>query len=260
MKIEKSKLINFIDKYNLSGLCGQVKLIANSTDSTIVASFYDTENRTVVGKVSMANFKIDKDRLIGIFDTAQLLKQLSVLEEGELEFEFIENTDSSGNSRVTKLMFIDSDGYKQGFTTADLDAIKQVPPLKKLPSLNLEIKVNKYFAKKFDRCRSSLKDAETFSLIPDKNGNPKMFMGYAENINTNTVEIPLNLVDGKNTISKVVSFSSIALANVFSANSDSFVKDDTECKLLVSDSGLLTISFDHGDFKSEYFLPSINKK
>lgn len=256
MKIEKSKLITFIKKYNLNKICESVGLTADAASSTLVATFYDHVDRAVLGKVTMANFKTDKNRTIGIFDTAKLLKQLSPLEEGELDLDFVETEESNGEMRVTKLVFKDSSNYKQEFPTADLSTIKSVPSIKKIPNFNVEMKVSKIFASKFGKFKSALSDIKTFSLVPGDGGKPSMYLGYAENINTNSTQLPLKLESGKDTIEKVVMFNAIAFDEIFSANSEAFVKDDTELTFYLTDAGFSTITFDVGDFKCEYFLPA----
>ncbi len=256
MKIQKSKLVAFIEKYNLNGTNESVAFLFNSADSTLSAAIY-AGDKTLVGQIVMAGVKSDKDRTVAVYETQVLLKLLSPLEDGELEVEFVESSDKT---RIVKLIFTDGAGYKQGFTTSDISTIQAVPNLKKTPPFGIEVKIDKTFASKFNKFRSSQNNIESFTLLPDATKKIKLVMGFAENINTNTSDLPIKLEAGKDQLPKAIVFSAKHLGNILNCNADGFEKDDTELKLLVSETGLATITVEVGDFKSKYYITSISSR
>ncbi len=94
----KTKLINFIRRYNIGGTVNTVSI--NSNDKTLSASFV-SEDRTVIGQINSYNFKM-KDGMIGVYDTDQLLRMLHVLDDNV-------NIDMIGEeNQYTKLALSDS--------------------------------------------------------------------------------------------------------------------------------------------------------
>ena len=75
--MQKHKIDRFIQKYNLNGNAEQVRWIFK--DDKLSTSFI-TENQELLGKVSADKILFDNIEL-GIYDTAQLSRLLSVLGE-----------------------------------------------------------------------------------------------------------------------------------------------------------------------------------
>jgi hypothetical protein len=135
------------------------------------------------------------------------------------------------------------------FMLADLSVIPNVPALKDLPDFEVQIPFSNDFAKKFVRSASALSDTDTFTLVPDGD-SLTLVIGYSS-INSNRISLNV-LNEGKGKLTDPISFSAKYLKEILNAN------DDTEKSVLnISTKGISNISFEVGDFRSDYYLVEI---
>lgn len=241
--MNKSKLLSYIEKYNLGGHVESVKWVSDGNTSTLKTNFISDE-KSVLGMLTLNNFKLG-DAEIGVFDTAKLKALLGVLgDEVEIDLQ------KSGERFVS--MKISDDSTFVNFMLADLSVIPMFPNLKKLPDFNLVIPIDKAFSEKFIRSKSALPDVDVFTLIENKKKKLELVLGHSS-INSNRVTLGVTPLQGKDKISKSISFSAKYLKEILLSNSES-----ENATLQVSDSGLAKISFTSEDFKVDYYLVEID--
>tara|TARA_Y100001972_G_scaffold18773_1_gene21464 strand:+ start:17063 stop:17770 length:708 start_codon:yes stop_codon:yes gene_type:complete len=229
-KIEKTKLLGFINRYALGGNVESVKWKTGSDN--ITTNFVSTD-KTLKGTIK-TNIKGIHDDEFGIYETSQLVRMLSILDE-EIEI----------NTSKTSLMF--QDKYTDfSYVLADLDVIPKVPSLKMTPSFTATIKIDDNFITRFVKSYGALPDSDFFTIESDVISR-KITFGYS-NTNTNRISFDINTQDDIQTIH----FSSNLVREIIVANKG------TEGTLEISPVGLARLKFNNTLHKSEYLL--VNKQ
>ena len=150
-KIEKTKLLGFINRYALGGNVESVKWKTGSDN--ITTNFVSTD-KTLKGTIKTNITGIHDDEF-GIYETSQLVRMLSILDE-EIEI----------NTSKTSLMF--QDKYTDfSYVLADLDVIPKVPSLKMTPSFTATIKIDDNFITRFVKSYGALPDSDFFTIESD---------------------------------------------------------------------------------------------
>jgi hypothetical protein len=241
--MNKTTLETFVKKFNLNGNVESVKWIVDSKEKQLKTSSI-TDDKNVFVYVELKEFTDLSDMEIGIYDTAKLKQMLGVLGEQ------IQITPNVKNDKVTSLNFSD-DNTKVQFVTADLSIIQTIANIKKIPDFNAEIELTEDFITKFIKAKNALSDVDTFTLVMNKKNKLEMVMGYT---NTNSNKITLNVTskEGKDTVSKPLSFSAKYLKEILISNNDC-----DNAILKASDNGLATITFIKDNFTSTYYLIEI---
>jgi hypothetical protein len=236
--MEKQKLNRFVSKYNLAGLVESVKW---SIDNNILSTSFISEDKSVLGKVSMTDFNYDSSTF-GVYDTSKLTKMLAVLGD-DVDFS-IQDMDG----KPVSLRFKDG-STSVNYMLADLSVIPNVPDLKQLPEFNVRIKLDETFINKFIRAKGALSDENTFTLIC-KDGKSQIVIGYS-NINTNRITIDVDAeCDGE---VSPISFSATYLKEILVAN-----KEASNATLNISSQGLSHIHFDVDGYNADYYLVEIS--
>ena len=237
--MKKDKILQFISRYNLNGNVEAVKWETNG-DSVCETSFI-TDDKSVLGKVSCKGVELPEGE-VGVYDTAKLKQLLNVVGDDV-------NVDVTNVNDKNVGIVIADETTSVNFMLADLSVIPNVPALKDLPDFEVQIPFSNDFAKKFVRSASALSDTDTFTLVPDGD-SLTLVIGYSS-INSN--RISLNVLNaGKGKLTDPISFSAKYLKEILNAN------DDTEKSVLnISTKGISNISFEVGDFRSDYYLVEI---
>lgn len=240
--MKKETINSFIDKYSLNGTIESVKWTVSKKDNNIKTSSL-SDDRNVLSFVTIKDGANLDDMEIGINDTSKLKKMLSVLGEE------VNITPNKNNDRITS-MILSSDKTEVQYVTSDLSVIPNVPPLKKLPTFNLEIPLTKEFISTFVKAKSALNDVDVLTLT-DKKGKIKMIIGYSS-VNSNRINIDINPTQGKDKLGKTIHFSAKFLKEILTSNSDC-----ENAVLKISDAGLAHVEFDTETFNCNYYLPEI---
>ena len=236
--MEKHSLNRFITKYNLSGLVESVKW--ESKDGSLHTSFISAD-KSVLGNVTMKEFD-NKDSVFGVYDTTQLTKMLSVLDDS-IEL----NVQTVGDKPVS-LQLKDS-STSTNYMLADLSVIPNVPDLKKLPEFDSEIKLDSSFIAKFIKSKSALSDENNFTFVC-KDGKPQIILGYSNATNTNRISIDVDATCNNDI--NPISFSATYLKEILVAN-----KEATDATLKISSQGLSHIHFEIDKYESNYYLVEV---
>lgn len=228
----KTELLGFISKYALGGNVESV--IWNSSDSTISTDFVSVD-KTLKGTVKILKSNL-QDGQIGIYNTTQLVRMLSVLND-------------SITTTITKQSLLVSDGSTNfNFVLADTDVIPKAPKLKMTPTFTATIKLDSDFINKFIKSYGALPENNFFTVQGDAMGSEIIF-GYS-NTNTNTISYNISVETDKDI--QPIHFSSPLMREILVANKN------IPGTLEISPVGLARVKFNSAEYSAEYLL--VNKQ
>ncbi len=235
--MNKQKLVRFINKYYLNGTVNSV--ILNSNSNKLSARFISGD-KTLLGELEMDKWQFE-DSEVGIYNTEQLLKLLSVLDE-DVNVSISKAGDKSIALKVT-------DAFSSvNYMLSDVSIINKPPQLKEVPEFEVKIDVTPQFVNKFIAGKGALAETDNFTVLTD-GSNTKLVIGYAA-INTNRVTLPVT-TSKSNDIDNV-SFNANIFKEVLTAN-----KECESATLEVSSEGLAKIVFKVDDFSVTYWLVAV---
>jgi len=237
--MEKKKLINFINKYHLGGTVNAVKI--KSKGDKLLTTF-TTDSRTILGFVATSGIPFDECEL-GVYNTPLLLKLLNAMDTE------IELTPIIERSKYTGLNLKDK-SLKATFILSDLDVIPDAPELQNLPTTTFETNITPEFISRFASAKAALSDAKTVSFV--QQGNEIHLIINYEDFNSDRIAIDLG-IEYSNPLMPL-KFDSDAFLSIINAN-----KDCTSGKMLVSEEGLLTLTFTGDGFQTKYLLVMLSK-
>ena len=230
--MNKSKFDGFVNRYNLGGEIESV--MVKSTDDNLSVRMI-SDDKTLLGDVSVVESEFPNGEF-GIYTTSQLRGLLSVLDNGITVEE------------VTGALKFSDKGTKVQYMLAAPSVIPAVPELKALPPFDAELTLDDDFVNKFVKSKGALADADTFTFIC-KGGKGEIVLGYSS-INSNRISLTVNCTC-ENDI-EPIAFSAKYLKAILVSN-----KGATSSSLKISSKGLSHVSFEDGDYKSEYYLVEI---
>jgi ribosome maturation factor RimP len=235
--MNKQKLVRFINKYYLNGTVNSV--ILNSNSNKLSARFISGD-KTLLGELEMDKWQFE-DSEVGIYNTEQLLKLLSVLDE-DVNVSISKAGDKSIALKVT-------DAFSSvNYMLSDVSIINRPPRLKEIPEFEVKIDVTPQFVNKFIAGKGALAETDNFTVLTD-GSNTKLVIGYAA-INTNRVTLPVTTSQSSNIDN--VSFNANIFKEVLTAN-----KECESATLEVSSEGLAKIVFKVDDFSVIYWLVAV---
>lgn len=236
--MNKTKLLTFIEKYNLSGLVESVKL---TTEKNVLKTAFVAEDKSMAGSVSLNDFKFD-DGEIGIFETSKLKNFLKILED-EITLELVKVDD-----KPVALTASDKN-LEVNFMLSDLSVIPTAPKVKEIKTFDVEIPIDADFVTRFVKAKNSLPDVDSFTLLMNKKGDKlELVVGFSS-INSNRVKIEVAATKGKDKLDKPISFNANYLKEILSKNSDA-----TGAILKIAAVGIAKLEFKTTDFESVYYL------
>lgn len=235
--MNKSDLLKFIELYNLGGFVPAVKLVS---DGDSLKTSFVSDDRTLAGSVSVASIKIEKGEY-GIYDTAQLKKMLSVLEDT------IEITVNKNDNRAISLSITDN-STDSVFMLADLSVIPVAPKVKEIKTYDVEIPIDDNFIDKFTRAKNALADVNTFTLMTNKKGKMELIIGYS-GIATNRIKLDVTPSAGKDKLENPISFNADYFREILNKN-----KGSVGAVYKVAAAGISNLSFNNNGYESNYFL------
>jgi hypothetical protein len=230
--MEKLKLDGFINRYNLGGEVESV--MVNSTDDSVSVKMI-SDDKTLLGDVTVKENEFPTGDF-GIYTTSQLKGLLSVLDSS------IKVEETTG-----ALKFSDK-GTKVQYMLAAPSVIPAVPDLKALPEFDSDLTLDDEFVSKFIKSKGALADADTFTFTC-KDNKGEIILGYSS-INSNRISINVNCTCEGDI--EPIAFSAKYLKAILIAN-----KGSNKSSLKISSKGLAHLSFEDGDYVSNYYLVEI---
>ena len=237
--MNKKRLTRFINKYYLNGTVDSIVLNSKSNSQKLTARFISGD-KSLLGELTMDKWSFE-DSDIGIYNTEQLVKLLSVVDE-DINLSLTKAGDKSIALKVS------DSSSSVNYMLTDTSVINEPPTLKSIPEFELSIDVTPQFINKFIAGKGALGETDNFTIIND-GGNVKVVIGHSS-VNTNRVTIPVNTTK----VSDIdnVSFNANIFKEVLSAN-----KECETATLEVSSEGLSRITFKVDDYESTYYLVSV---
>lgn len=248
--MEKTKLMNFISKYNLGGNVESVIWEVQNgefnvrfiTDNTELLAEIKMKNLSDVIKVNGKDMNGEVAKL-GVYTTSQLIKLLGIFEK-DVSLSLLKVDRGRHGEAYGSINFSD-DTNNIDYMLTETSVIRPAKELNQLPEFQLNILLDKKFTKAFIKGHNALPDNENFTVIATSN-TVKVVLGQ-RNVNTNRVTIKPEL-DGDSS-EMDLSFSAIYLKEILSANSEF-----EHAVLRISEDGLAMVEFTTDDFDARYFL------
>jgi hypothetical protein len=236
--MNKSKLLKFIDLYNLSGVIEKVKLEA---DGKALKVGMVTEDRTLMGSVVFDDLKFEAGEY-PIHDTAQFRKMLSILDD---EIKVVVN---KYDGKAMGLVFSDKN-TESYVTLADESVIPKTPTLAKVVNFDVEITIDDDFIERYIRAKNALTDTQTFTLMMgDKSKKLEMIIGHS-NINTNRVKLEIKTAAGKDVAENSIDFNAEYFKEVLSKN-----RGCSSTVFKVNTKGLGHLHFKTAEYEANYYM------
>jgi len=230
--MEKLKLDGFINRYNLGGEVESVMI--NSTDDSVSVKMI-SDDKTLLGDVTVKEGEFPNGDF-GIYTTSQLKGLLGVLDS------------SFKVEEVTGAIKFSDNGTKVQYMLAAPSVIPAVPDLKALPEFDSDLTLDDEFVNKFIKSKGALADADTFTFTC-KDNKGEIILGYSS-INSNRISINVNCTCEGDI--EPIAFSAKYLKAILIAN-----KGSNKSSLKISSKGLAHLSFEDGDYVSNYYLVEI---
>ena len=237
MSIEKEKLLDFIDKYNLGGNIEQIVLTIKN--KKLKTDFIAPSGTSMVGFVEKKKVEME-DAIIGISNTKNLKNLLSIMDDIIIETSYGVNDDNETN----EISFKD-EHTEVKFVTGNPSIIPRAPETIDIPDADIEVVLDEHLIANFIKGKNALTDIRTFTVMPFKK-KLKIIIGHS-NILTNTVSFTADCTKF-NKIEKLT-FDAVLFKEILAAN-----KGATKSKLEISKEGLMTVSFEGDDYKALYYL------
>jgi hypothetical protein len=230
--MNRSKFDGFVNRYNLGG---EVESVMIKSDDTNLSVRMISDDKTLLGDVTVTESEFPNGEF-GIYTTSQMKGLLSVLD------------DAITVEEVTGALKFSDKGTKVQYMLAAPSVIPAAPDLKALPPFDAEVTLNDDFVNKFIKSKGALSDADTFTFTC-KDGKGEIILGYSS-INSNRISISVDCkCDGD---IEPIAFSSKYLKAILTAN-----KGSKTSSLKISSKGLSHVSFEDGDYKSNYYLVQV---
>jgi len=236
--MQKEKIISFINRYYLAGSSDSVKL--SIKDMQLQCSFISAD-RNVIGNIVLENVEIE-DSELGVYNTGQLLKMLSVL-DSDIEIKVVKSED-----KAFLLQLLDTN-TSITYILSDLSVIEPAPKIKKLPDFNCTINITKEFSEKFLKAKAGMPEADNFAVTSNDSGT-EIILNYST-VNTNRIKFQVTATTSASL--KATCFSSNIFKEILSAN-----KNAESGIFEVSDQGLAKVTFTGKGFNSIYYLVQLS--
>ena len=233
------QLYHFISLYNLGGLVESVKW---TIKDNVLSTAFVADDKSMAGTVTQKAFTFE-DTEFGIWSTAAFKVRTKALAD-DVEMSFVKN-----GAKAFAVTFVDKEGIDVNFMLADLNVIPAAPKVKAPTTFEVEIPIDAKFIDQFLRAKSSIPDADSFTLLMNKKDVLELIIGWAPSINTDRIKVAVTPTAGLDKVTDPISFNANYLREILAANSDV-----AGAVLKVSTKGLAVITFDTAEFAATYYL------
>jgi hypothetical protein len=240
MKMKKTILNEFINKYSLGG---EIKSVKWNTTNGVLETRSITGDKSVVLEISSKKPLLKKGLMLGIYDTPTFSKIISPLEE-----------DIKIGYKKENLIIKDNE-ISSTFCLSDITTIPSPPNLKNLPdNFELNFNLDMDWIEKFITTRGALTEVETFTIFPEINGNGKLVVGWAS-INSNRIELKFP----HNKLKSNFDFNGEDKISFCLKHFYEFLKahrTNKEINIQISSQGLMRVETENENFKSLFYFVS----
>lgn len=234
--MEKTKLVDFIEKYNLGGNIEQAVITVKS--NKLKTDFIAPSGTSMVGFVEKKGVEMENGT-IGVASTSNFKKLLGIMDDIITEVEYGMNGED-----INELTFKD-EHTQVSYVTGNPTIIPRAPELKDIPETDIEVVLDDYLIANFIKGKNALTDVKTFTVIPFKKG-VKIVIGHS-NILSNTVSFEVKC--SKFTKIDKLTFDAVLFKEILAAN-----KGAKSSTMEVSKEGLMSLKFEGDDYNAQYYL------
>lgn len=234
--INKSKLLNFISKYNFdSTAVGKVdnSVILDSEGNSITTKF-KSEDKSLLGLVKISNIEFPPGEF-GIYETSKFQALVKLMSD---EFEI---------TATPGMLGIKDSIYDATFMLASLDIIKRPDPLKHIPEADISFNATPEFIDTYLKAWGAI-GGEVVAFKYSKSNGMELILNYNTH-NSHTVSLKINAVP-ENPFTMML-FNSLMLRDILLNN-----RDVVQGEIQISTQGLMVLKFQTEDIKSIYYLVS----
>lgn len=233
--MKKTDFVNFVEKYALGATVESVIWQVKSNGCTVD---FVSEDKTLLGTVTMDKGMEIEDSEFGVYTTSELLKVVNIMDDSiDIEIKQIDGRPYNMNIKDKR--------FKSIYVLAEKSIIPKSGKVKNLPEFNVECTFDKNFIDDYLKAKNGLSTADAVAF--EGHGDElKITVGFASS-QTNRVSwaIKAKITGDLDTMP----FSAEYLKAVLSAN-----KDIKSARLQISSQGLMRIQCIHEKLVSEYFL------
>ena len=234
--MEKTKLVDFIEKYNLGGNIEQAVITVKG--NKLKTDFIAPSGTSMVGFVEKKGVEMENGT-IGVASTSNFKKLLGIMDDIITEVEYGMNGED-----INELTFKD-EHTQVSYVTGNPTIIPRAPELKDIPETDIEVVLDDYLIANFIKGKNALTDVKTFTVIPFKKG-VKIVIGHS-NILSNTVSFEVKC--SKFTKIDKLTFDAVLFKEILAAN-----KGAKSSTMEVSKEGLMSLKFEGDDYNAQYYL------
>jgi len=235
--MDKLHIVSIFEKYYLNGLIERARV--NVKDNNIEIKFIN-DNKNLTGVINADNFEF-KNGEIGIYDTTQFLKLISILNQ----YMVISSDEKNG---ISQKLLIADDEYNLEYPLANITIIPKAPIVEE-PLYEIEFSINNEFITKFLKAYKVLK-VETLMIDTYLDeGVGKIRFTIGENT-TFSNKIDFSIIAEIGIPMGPILFPIAEFAAILDNN-----KDLETSKCYISEQGLLKLEFETKEkIKSTYIL------
>lgn len=240
--INKADLVSIISKYYLNGLIESVKWEIKDQNLTIK---FTSNDKTMLGKVTYEGIDLE-DSVIGISNTSQL-NRLIAITNGYIDLSYIKQ-----HKMITKLIISDNQ-FTTNYALADTMIIPKAGEYVGDEQYNIEATLDNESINAIIKAKSALADTDTVVFKPFINDDSELQleMLFGGNIEySNKVSFYLPDITTKNLPNEFKAhYNSNLIKEIMYCN-----KDVANCIMGINLDGIMKLSFNNGNIKSEYYV------
>lgn len=240
--INKPELLSIISKYHLNGLNEAVRWEIKNNKLTIK---FTSPDRSMIGVVTCDNFELE-DSSVGVSNTTQLNKLLAIT-NGYLKLEYFKQ-----HKLITKLIVSDNQ-FTLNYALADTMIIPKAGDFVGDGIYNIEASLDNESINAIVKAKSALADTDTVVFKPfiGADSELQLEMLFGGNIEYSN-KVSFYLPDIKtNNLPKdfKAHYNSELIKAIMYCNNDI-----AKGKMSINLDGIMKLSFDNDNIKSEYYL------
>ena len=234
--MNKTLITGFVSKYALGNSVESVKWVVQDR---LLSTAFKTPDKTCRGTVSVRNIDLP-DGEIGIFNTEQLMRMLSILDTDII-------IDIRKQKGVPVALDVSDTNTSIGYVLAQLDIIPNPGKLKMVPTFVCNISIDDMFSSRFIKSAGALPDCSYFTITRDAMDTQLTF-GYSD-INSNTVAYDVSSTATQDV--EAIHFSSTIMRDILTANKG------TPGQIEISPVGLMRVTFKTNEYDNPLKLKNI---
>jgi hypothetical protein len=243
MIINKNQLQSFISRYYLNGLVESV--IWNIDNNNISCNFH-SPNKEMIGNILLSNIKL-KNTQLGINNTSQLIKLISILEE---EFKI----DILTEKNIANKLIINDNIYKLSFSLADTILIPKSGTVNNEITYQGDIILDSQNINNIIKAKNAVGENNDLTLITEQDIGGMSFLLFifgGNNEYTNKIQLKFPIVNNKFFEYKKIYDSNILL-EILKNNKSS------TANIKINVDGIIKINFLEENIKSQYYIVANN--